>query len=324
MSNYSRIVRKFKHSRVLIIGDVMLDEYIWGKVERISPEAPIQVVDVQKVSHVPGGAANVANNVSALTGRVYMIGVVGNDPERKILMDGMKERGINPILFTEDRPTIRKVRVMGHGQQLLRIDYEKRSHVEEKTVRRILEKVETLLPEIDCIVISDYAKGIVSRDLTNGLIAMVSGHDVRIIVDPKPRNMKYFRGVDLVTPNHKEAAAYAGIEEETREDLIKIGRKMVRQLGSNCLITRGERGMSLFSLDGSVSHVPTTARNVYDVTGAGDTVIAVVALSVAAGADFSDAATIANYAAGVVVGKLGTATLSQDELRDALERYGAY
>ncbi len=324
MAKYSRIIRKFKKARILIVGDIMLDEYIWGQVERISPEAPIQVVEVRKVTHVPGGAANVANNISALWGQVHMIGVTGEDQEKTILTNGMMERGINPILFTEERPTIRKVRVMGQGQQLLRIDYELRSHISGKTTRRIIERVASLIGDIDCIVISDYAKGIVTRDLVKDLISVAEPCNVPIIVDPKPRNMKYFRGVNLVTPNHKEASIYASIEEENEEDLVKIGRKMVRQLGSNCLITRGEKGMSLFEEDGGILHVPTTARNVYDVTGAGDTVIAVVALSVASGADYPDAAAIANYAAGVVVGKLGTATVSQEELQEVLERHGAF
>jgi D-beta-D-heptose 7-phosphate kinase/D-beta-D-heptose 1-phosphate adenosyltransferase len=318
MKNFDRIIRKFKSSSVLVIGDVMLDEYIWGRVDRISPEAPVQVVSVEKLTHVPGGAANVANNVAALSGSAFILGVVGRDPEREILKQEMENRGVRPILIEEDRPTIRKVRVMGQSQQLLRIDYEKKSHIEEKTESRIISAIQEVLPGAGCVVVSDYGKGIVTASLMKRLITLVSGAGKKIIVDPKPRNMKHFKEVFLVTPNHKEASAFTGIEEESEEDLKKIGRKIVQQLNANCLITRGEKGMSLFQKQGPATHIPTTARQVYDVTGAGDTVIATVALCLAAGATLPDAAAIANYAAGIVVGKVGTATLTTDELKSLL------
>lgn len=322
MKQYGRIVRKFKDCSILVIGDVMLDKYIWGKVDRISPEAPVQVVEVQKESYAPGGASNVANNVAALSGQVKILGVTGEDEAAQILRKEMESRFIEPILLVEDRPTIMKVRVMGQSQQLLRIDYEKRSRIEDKTQRKILQAVEGLSREIQCVVISDYGKGLVNGDLMESLIPALRGRGVKVIVDPKPRNMKFFRGVDLITPNNREAAAFAGIEEESEEQLRKIGAKIVRQLEANCLITRGEKGMTLFETGGGITNIPTTARQVYDVTGAGDTVIATLALSLAAGAGFLDAAVIANHAAGVVVGKVGTATLDSDELKMALERNG--
>lgn len=323
-TKYSKIIKRFKHTSILVIGDVMLDEYIWGKVDRISPEAPVQVVEVKKVSHVPGGAANVANNVASLSGKSYIIGVTGNDKERGILHSSLEEMKIEPHMVIEDRPTIKKVRVMGHGQQLLRIDYEKRNHIDFKTEKKILENVKRLIPEINCIVISDYAKGLVTSSLVEALVSTTADTQVKIIVDPKPRNMKYFMGVDLITPNHNEAAQYANIEENDEEDLKKIGRKISRNLESNCLITRGEKGMSLFERGKKVTHIPTMARQVYDVTGAGDTVIGAVALSLGSGADYKQAATIANYAAGIVVGKLGTATVTVDELKQELIRDDLY
>jgi D-glycero-beta-D-manno-heptose-7-phosphate kinase len=324
MKDYERFIKNFKAASVLVIGDVMLDKYIWGKVDRISPEAPVQVVEVEKVTHIPGGAANVANNLAALSGKVQIIGVAGEDEARYILRGELEKRNVEPILIIEDRPTIEKVRVMGHSQQLLRIDYEKRSIIDEKTRNKILVTVESLFPRIDCIVISDYGKGLISGDLMEALIPLVKAKGKKIIVDPKPRNMPHFKGVNLITPNHKEAAAFAAVEEETEEDLKKIGTKIIKQLEANCLITRGEKGMSLFETGGAISNIQTTARQVYDVTGAGDTVIATIALCLASGASYLDAAIIANHAAGVVVGKVGTATLDVDELREALERNGMF
>jgi len=317
---YIEIADKFKDARILTIGDVMLDKYIWGKVERISPEAPVQVVEVQKITYIPGGAANVANNIASLCGRAWILGIVGNDESRDILKKELLSLKIDPIFITVNRPTTKKVRVIGHSQQLMRLDFEKRSPIDRKNTDKIIDYVRELIPSLDCVVISDYAKGIVTEYLIERLKDVSAGTGIRIIIDPKPKNMKYYREVDLITPNHKEAARFADIEEETGEDLILIGKKLLENLSSNILITRGEKGMSLFEKNGRITHIPTKARQVYDVTGAGDTVVSAAALALAVGADFPDAAAVANYAAGVVVRKVGTATLTVDELKKAIKQ----
>ncbi|MCD4784691.1 MAG: D-glycero-beta-D-manno-heptose-7-phosphate kinase [Candidatus Eremiobacteraeota bacterium] len=313
-------VNKFKNADILTIGDVMLDKYIWGDVNRISPEAPVQVVEVKKITYTPGGAANVANNIASLSGRARILGIVGDDESGEILKKELILRKIDPILIAGERPTTKKVRVIGHSQQLLRLDFEERRPVHTKIRKKIINYVKELLPQIDCVVISDYAKGLITKELINELRGIILPAGKKLIVDPKPRNMKYYKGASLITPNHKEAAQFAGIEEENESDLIKIGKKLMKSLESNMLITRGEKGMSLFEQDGRITHIPTKARQVYDVTGAGDTVVATVALALSVGADYAEAAAIANYAAGVVVGKVGTATLNLDELKDAIRR----
>jgi D-beta-D-heptose 7-phosphate kinase/D-beta-D-heptose 1-phosphate adenosyltransferase len=319
MKDYSRFIRKFKDTGILTIGDVMLDEYIWGKVNRISPEAPVQVVEVSKTTSIPGGAANVANNIAALSGRAWILGVAGEDAARDILRNELASRKIDPILITEDRPTIKKVRIIGQNQQLLRLDYENTHPITKKTHNKIIGYVKELLPQIDCVIISDYAKGIVTKELVESIKDIVMGEGKKVVIDPKPRNMKLYQGVSLVTPNNKEAARFADIDEESEDDLLKIGKKILKNLDVNVLITRGEKGMSLFEKNGKITHIPTKARQVYDVTGAGDTVIAVTAMALAAGADYADAAAIANYAAGIVVGKVGTATTTIEELKEAMK-----
>lgn len=318
MKDYIQTVIRFKEANILTIGDVMLDKYIWGRVDRISPEAPVQVVDVEKTTYIPGGAANVANNIAALTGRAWVLGVVGNDESKDILRQELISRKIDPIFITDDRPTTKKVRVLCHGQQLLRLDFEKRAPVSEKSHKKIVKYVKEVLPSIDCIILSDYAKGLITRELVEEIRILVNNSGKKLIIDPKPRNMKFYQNVDLVTPNHREASEFAGIVEEKEQDLLKIGKKMLNSLSANILITRGEKGMSLFEKNGNITHIPTSARQVFDVTGAGDTVIAVVALALAAGVNYAEAAAIANYAAGIVVGKVGTATVGMEELIEVL------
>lgn len=319
MNNYLEIIKKFSKAKILVIGDVMLDEYIWGRVNRISPEAPVQVVEVEKVTYIPGGAANVACNIASLSARAWVMGVTGDDLSKESLKSEMLSRKIDPILISENRPTIKKVRVIGQSQQLLRLDYEKKHPIKQATHVKILSYLKELLPELDCVVVSDYAKGMITQGLMDDLKTVTKNGGVKLIVDPKPRSMRFYESVDLITPNHKEASEFAGIEDETDEDLIKIGGILLDKLQANILITRGEKGMSLFEKTGKITHIPTRAKQVFDVTGAGDTVIAAVALSLASGAKLAEAAVVANYAAGVVVGKVGTASLTIDELNNAMQ-----
>ncbi|MEM4264030.1 MAG: PfkB family carbohydrate kinase, partial [Candidatus Woesearchaeota archaeon] len=260
-----KIIENFKGKKILVIGDVMLDKYIYGSVTRISPEAPVQVVKVEKESYVPGGAANVANNIAALGGRAILVGAVGKDPGAEILTRILNEKDVKTEFFVWNAPTIVKVRVVGQSQQLLRIDYEDETTI---NAQEISKKIIKLAADADVIIISDYAKGTINEEVMKTAVA--SGK--KVIIDPKPKNFRLYKGAFLIKPNFSEAKEIAGTT-----DVSEMGRKLKEQTNSNILITKGKEGMSLFEIDGSNLHVPTEAREVYDVTGAGDTVTAALA-----------------------------------------------
>ncbi|MBU0628039.1 MAG: D-glycero-beta-D-manno-heptose-7-phosphate kinase [Nanoarchaeota archaeon] len=308
----TNILNNFKGKKIMIIGDIMLDKYIFGKVERISPEAPVQVVEVEKESYVPGGAANVANNIASLDGNAYMVGIVGDDQQGNLLIKELNERRIdtNGIFIAKDKPTTQKVRVLGQKQQLLRIDYEKKEYINKETEDSIINFIKNK-KEIDAIIISDYAKGVITQKLVDE-IKTISKNKI-IIVDPKPKHLNFYKDVTLITPNTKEAIEMTGIE-----DIESTGKHLLKQLNSPILITRGEKGMSLFEKE-EITNIPTKAKEVYDVSGAGDTVVAALTISLTAGATLKEAATLANHAAGIKVGKLGTSTVTIDEIRQSLE-----
>lgn len=314
MKHMIPIIEEFSGKKILVVGDVMLDKYVFGKVLRISPEAPIPVVKVTEERYVPGGAANTANNLAALGGKVTVVGIVGKDNDRAVLVRELQKRQIGFEFFEDGRPTIKKTRVIGQNQQLVRIDYEDWKTVDEKTESEIIAYLKRAIPEFDAVIISDYAKGVITDAIARTVIdtAKIS------VADPKPPRKSIYEGATLVTPNNKEAASMAGYDAARDSDVPQIGKKLVTQLGSNILITRGEKGMSVFEKDGEVYDIPTKSKEVYDVSGAGDTVAAAVTLALAAGASLRDACGIANHAAGIVVGKVGTASVSQQELKDNL------
>jgi len=316
-----KLVDDFSNKKIMVIGDLMLDKYIWGDVSRVSPEAPVQVVNVSKENYAPGGAANVANNVAALNAGVFMVGVVGDDHAQKILLDELEERKINVdgIVSMHDRPTVQKIRVMARGQQLLRVDYEDHSYVNGDVAGQMLDFIKKSINDIDAIVVSDYAKGVITKEFMDSLGKLVQQFNKILVIDPKPKNTFFYRNATVVTPNHKEAAEMAREEERNDDGITRIGNKLVKMMKSNVLITRGEHGMSLFEKQGKITNIKTRAREVYDVTGAGDTVVATVALALAAGAELKEAAALANYAAGVVVAKVGTSTMVVDELKAAIK-----
>ena len=316
-----KIINKFKNKKILVLGDIMLDKYIWGEVSRISPEAPVQVVNVLKESYAPGGAANVANNIAALNGKASMVGIVGNDEANKLLLNELQKRNINVdgIFKDNNKPTIQKVRVIGRGQQLLRFDYEKKGYVDGNTELSILSFIEKNIGSFDAVAISDYAKGVITESLMRRLKEICKKNDKIIVVDPKPKHKDLYKNVDLVTPNHTEAHEISNIEMEDEDKIFEVGKALIKFFNSPVLITRGEKGMSLFELNGEVTNIPTKAKEVYDVTGAGDTSVATIALSLASGANLKEAAIIANYAAGITVGKIGTSTVSIDELKKSIE-----
>jgi D-glycero-beta-D-manno-heptose-7-phosphate kinase len=316
-------IKQFKNKKILVLGDVMLDKYIWGDVSRISPEAPVQIVNVGKESYSPGGAANVANNIAALNAKSLMVGIVGNDLTRQQLIAELEKRNIDVTGLIEDqnKRTIRKVRVFGKNQQLLRFDYEKKGYVSTETENNILDFISKKIDEIDAIVISDYAKGTITKTLMEKLINICKEKNKIIVVDPKPKHRDFYKNATLITPNHKEAHEMTGFEEEETvdADIERMGKKLLEDLNSNILVTKGEKGMSLFEKDGKVTNIPTFAKEVYDIVGAGDTSVATLTLALASGASFEEAAIIANHAAGITVGKIGTSTLNLDELKKSIE-----
>jgi D-beta-D-heptose 7-phosphate kinase/D-beta-D-heptose 1-phosphate adenosyltransferase len=314
-------VARFSRCRVLILGDVMLDEYMWGAVSRISPEAPVPVVAVQSESVKVGGAGNVATNVAALGGRATLVGLVGNDAAAERLSQELELHGVKSDGLVEDRsrPTTIKSRVVAGSQHVVRFDRESDAPVSRAVRAQVIAAVQQRLPEADVLLISDYAKGLVSPGLVRGVLALAARQHRMVAVDPKVQNLPLFKGVTVVAPNHHEAAAAVHRTIRSEADLLRVGQVLLRRLKARgVLITRGEQGMSLFEAGKPVVHIPTVAREVYDVTGAGDTVMGALSLALAAGATMAEAAVIANFAAGVVVGKRGTATVTRAELERAL------
>jgi D-beta-D-heptose 7-phosphate kinase/D-beta-D-heptose 1-phosphate adenosyltransferase len=313
--------KRFSNVRLMVVGDVMLDHYIWGGVERISPEAPVPVVAVSNESIHLGGAANVAHNVVSLGGKVDLCGVIGRDDfGGRILRELKRLRiGTEGLRVDPDRPTTKKTRVIAHHQQVVRFDREQRQAVSEKIRRSLLEFIGRRIRRVDGLVVSDYSKGVITGELMKDMIGLAHHYDVPIIVDPKVGHLSFYKGVQVITPNTVEAFGAAGLENRSEDDLMRAGQILLERLGCRAvLITRGEHGMSLFENNGKVTHIPTVAREVYDVTGAGDTVIATLALGLCAGAAMQDAALLANYAAGIVVGIVGTATVLQAQLTQVL------
>ncbi|MCX7919816.1 MAG: D-glycero-beta-D-manno-heptose-7-phosphate kinase [bacterium] len=316
-----RLVHKFNRARILVIGDLMLDEFIWGKVNRISPEAPVPVVRVTAQTYVLGGAGNVANNIKTLNGNVDIAGVIGNDEIGQKLLHEFKTRKINSKLVITDttRPTTLKTRVIAHNQQIVRVDREATESVADDITTQIIEGTKKIIDDIDAIIIEDYGKGVITARLLKEVLALARKHDKYVSVDPKVDHFTLYKKVDIITPNHYEAGAFIGQEITDEQSLLSVGKQLVEALeGANVLITRGEEGMSLFEPTGDITHIPTVAKEVYDVSGAGDTVIGTLTLALSVGGSFKEAAMLSNFAAGVVVGKVGVATVTPEELISAI------
>ncbi|MBI2546185.1 D-glycero-beta-D-manno-heptose-7-phosphate kinase [Candidatus Woesearchaeota archaeon] len=316
------IVDRFNGKKILLVGDVILDKYTFGEVSRISPEAPVPILSIErgKDKYVPGGAANAANNIAALGGKVLLASVTGNDSRRNELISALRNQGVEPdgLVVDESRPTIMKTRVVAQNQQLIRIDHEKTHFVLTEIENKILDYISDAIQEADAVIISDYGKGVITKSLVKQVFALAKKYGKKVIVDPKQSDPEYYRGSFLVTPNLKEASELSQVEPLNEEDIIQMGKKLALEFGTNILITRGKDGMSLFQAN-EVVHIPTKAREVYDVSGAGDTVVGTLALALAAGAELVDAVVLANYAAGIVVGKFGTATTNAEELKKYIQ-----
>jgi len=317
------IIDAFTKTGILVVGDMMVDHFIWGKVSRISPEAPVPVVDVQDDGIMLGGCANVLNSIYAMGGKVYVSGVIGADNIGKNLLRELNAKKIETsgVVVDKKRPTTLKTRIVAHGQQVVRFDKESKKPILAGQAKRILQYVESLRGKIGAIIVSDYNKGVISRILIEGIRDIVKNTRVLICVDPKYKDFSVYDGAHIITPNHHEAQRAAGMEINNGDDLGRLSEIILRKHGFQAmLITRGEEGMSLFENGRKIIHTyfPARAREVYDVTGAGDTVIGVLALALAAGAKIKEATYLANVAAGIVVGKVGTSVVTREELIEAL------
>jgi D-beta-D-heptose 7-phosphate kinase/D-beta-D-heptose 1-phosphate adenosyltransferase len=303
----------------------MLDEYLWGEVDRISPEAPVQVVAIQKEDFTLGGAGNVVNNVVALDGKISVVGVIGSGSNGQLLLERFTELGVDTkgIIEEPGRITTQKTRIIAANhanKQVLRIDREKKQDISTSTLKKMVRFIEDKMPDIDVVLISDYGKGLITKNLLSKVIASAKKHEKMIIVDPKGLDFSKYSGVSLLTPNKKEAALASGVEINDESSLEKAANKIIENIGlDNLLITCGKDGMVLFERNKEPFRVKAEARQVFDVSGAGDTVIALLGLAVASGNSIHDSVTIANAAAGKVVGKAGTATVSKQELDSALK-----
>ncbi len=306
------LFERMSKKRVLVVGDIMLDEWVWGRVSRISPEAPVPVVAVDDHSFTLGGAGNVANNLRAIGAEVSFAGAIGGDAEGRRVCELLDQIGVerSGVVTLEDRPTTRKTRIVAHNQQVVRADWESTLSLGAPDRVRLAALVARSAAEHDAVVLSDYAKGLFSRDLVEA-----AGACEVVTADPKPRNIGLFAGVTCVAPNAAEAADATGIAIKDDASLDRAGTALLERLGCKyVVVTRGEKGMALFGADGERMRIPSVARTVFDVSGAGDTVIAVLTLALSAGASIGLAVQLANFAAGAVVGKLGTATASPGEI----------
>jgi D-beta-D-heptose 7-phosphate kinase/D-beta-D-heptose 1-phosphate adenosyltransferase len=309
-------------ARVLILGDTMLDEYLLGSVNRISPEAPVPVVDIDSTRRLLGGAANVAANIQALGDVPLLVGAVGDDSAAEQLRELLKQKDISPdyLVVDRSRKTTIKTRIIAHGQQVVRADQESRHDLEPDIENQIMDRIRQAANSIAAIIISDYGKGMITLSLLKQVIDFCHKRRIFLAVDPKETRFNNYERVSLITPNHHEAGFAYGRRINTEADLLEVGQGLLKRLEAEAiLITRGAEGMSLFRRECEPTHIPTFARKVFDVTGAGDTVIAVYVSSVAAGADAVEAAIIANAGAGCTVAEIGTAAVTVPQLSDELE-----
>jgi rfaE bifunctional protein kinase chain/domain len=309
-------------AKILVVGDVMLDRYWWGNVTRISPEAPVPIVHLTKSSLAPGGAANVAVNIAGLGATPILIGAVGKDSEADQLRKILKENSVSDeyLIEIEDRPTTVKTRIIAHSQQVARVDSEVIEEIAENEIPKLKEAICRGIEMADAVVVSDYAKGVLTPSLLSAIFENCGQADKKVLVDPKGKNYSKYRGATLLTPNRREAAEACNLEDGQTDVVERAGRKLIDEHQfSSVLITRGEEGMTLFLNGSSPIHFKAMAREVYDVTGAGDTVIATLAASVASGAVLEDAAKLANIAAGLVVEQVGTTAVKLSDLRLALD-----
>jgi len=325
-----RLLANATKDRILVVGDVMLDQFLWGSVARISPEAPVPVVDFESESFIPGGAANVARNLTALKAPAELFGVIGRDHAatelKRLLLQ--HEIGCQGLIANGARRTSVKTRIVAHKQQVVRIDRETRDGIAPELTRRLTRAIGEMIAHSTGVIVGDYGKGVVTQPLLEEIKRLCRNHGVWLSLDPKPVHQLSMAGLSLITPNRKEAFELAKLQDETRNsnpladtNLMRVAEKLLQELRpALLLITLGELGMFLCERNQRPVHIPTVAQEVYDVSGAGDTVIATFTLAIAAGASPLEAAILSNHAAGIVVGKIGTATVTPEELLASFKR----
>lgn len=313
ISRARQIISGFKDKKIAVVGDIILDKYLWGEVERISPEAPVPVVEIKRETANLGGAANVSWNLSALGVKTFLIGVVGQDENSKVIETILEEKSIySRLVYDKNRPTTEKTRVIAVSQQLLRIDRESKEKLAQEVENKLIDQIEKVADLVEGFVVSDYGKGVVSSKVMN--VCLRTGKP--IFVDPKPRNYFLYKNITIMTPNKKEA--YECAKLSTDYCVEDVGKKIMKELNLNqLLITLGAEGMALFEGE-KITKIPAKARKVFDVTGAGDTVISVLAASKLSGGSWIESATLANYAAGYVVGEIGTAVVTPKILLETI------
>lgn len=325
LRRHRRALRAIQHpAHVLVVGDIILDRYLFGSIERLSPEAPVPVLDVEGDRLILGGAANVAANLHSLGARVTLCGLTGRDRDRKRLLKLMEETGLESggLIADGSRPTSVKTRVIGQNQQIVRLDHESRHNCSGPPLRKLRELVGTLWEDLDAVVVSDYGKGVITPKLLDELRSLRRKRPRPVVVDPKDIHFQHYREFTIITPNQAEASLGAGFKIKDETTLNAAGKGLLESLGLEALlITLGSEGMALFQRDRGVMRIPTRAQEVFDVTGAGDTVSSVIAMALARGVSFEESAHLANFAAGVVVGIFGTAAVTAEGIRRAMDQY---
>ncbi len=316
-----KAIDRFSSANILVIGDIIVDHFIWGSVSRISPEAPVPVVNVTNETLLLGGSANVLHNLYALGAKAAICGVIGDDPMGEHLLSLLDDidSPTDGVIKTDDRPTTKKSRVIAQNQQVVRVDREQSGQLKQNTITAICSFIDSHLSSFDAVIISDYSKGVICLEVMDHLRKNLAKHQIPMIVDPKPFHADLFRDATIITPNNNEAQLMSGVIIENEATLLQAATTLLERLNSTAvLITRGEAGMALLEKNKPIFTIPTVAKEIYDVTGAGDTVIATLALGLSSGLSYADAATLANFAAGIVVGKVGTATAGAAELMELI------
>lgn len=327
MEQLLNIIRKFPNLKVLIVGDVMLDEYIAGRVERISQEAPIPILDVREITYLPGGAANAAHNVRSLGGKVILAGVIGSDEKGKTLKEVLEKRGIDAsgLIIDPQRKTTLKSRAVAQNQQIVRIDIEDRKPIEQATEEKILHFIKSQIGKFNSIVISDYAKGVITPNLSQSVIQLARQNNILCLVDPKGYDYTKYKNCNIITPNIIELAQALKIpfdQLNSESKFLQAGKMLLTHVVSdNVLVTQKEKGMTLFERSGHIFHQSAINKKAIDVSGAGDTAIGAFALALATGADLKQALIIASHACAIEVGKIGTAVVSPEELEESLRNF---
>ncbi len=315
--NFQKLIQSLQGTRILVVGDVMLDEHIWSTVSRISPEAPVPIAQVQSITHVPGGAGNVAANISALGGKPILVGMVGQDGSASKLRSALRKNRIPSVglIVSGGRVTTLKSRVIAHQQHVVRVDREDKSPIPHHVQTAAISKVRALIPSVSAVILSDYGKGFLTENVAQTIIQLARKKGKKVLVDPKVRNLRKYRGATLITPNQGEAALAANIEILNSRDCLRSGRILQKQShAEGILITQGPDGMTYIPRTGRPLHVPAVERAVFDITGAGDSVIATLALALGSKIPIHEALMLATCAAGVAIGKVGTAPVSRKEL----------